>query len=226
MAVGSTLGSLFGKSPIGPIQDHMLLVDEAARELIALFEAALADDWVAGREVFKRIGKLEREADKIKGSVRTHLPKSMFMPVGRSDLLKLITVQDKIANRSKDIARIVVERQMTFPEPLHQGLTDYVGLCAETSGHALRLIQELDELLEVGFSGREVTRVNAMIKELGKVERRTDKLGNALHARLFKLEADLPPIDVMFMYRIMSQLGELADHAEQVGQSLQILIAR
>ena len=115
---------------------------------------------------------------------------------------------------------------MVFPAKLQKGLIDYVSLCVATSGHALSAIQELDELLEVGFSGREVTRVNNMIKELGKVERRTDKLGNALHARLFRLEADLPPVDVMFMYRIIGQLGELADHAEQVGQTLQILIAR
>ncbi len=226
MAVGNAFGNLFGKSPIGPIQDHMLLADEAARELVPLFDAAVVGDWETANEVRKRIGKLERDADKIKGSVRTHLPKSMFMPVSRSDLLRLIATQDQIANRAQDIARILVERQMTFPEKLNKGLTEYVSLCVDASSHALRVIQELDELLEVGFSGREVTRVNSMIKEVGKIERRTDKLGNGLHTRLFKLEAELPPVDVMFMYRILGLLGELADHAEQVGQSLQILIAR
>jgi uncharacterized protein Yka (UPF0111/DUF47 family) len=78
----------------------------------------------------------------------------------------------------------------------------------------------------VGFSGREVKRVEAMLKELDKMERRTDKLAASLRARLFKMESDLPPVDVMFYYRVLSLLGTLADEAETVGDRLQILMAK
>ena len=37
MAILSPLGDLFGRSPIGPIQEHMLLVDEAAQLIPELF---------------------------------------------------------------------------------------------------------------------------------------------------------------------------------------------
>ena len=81
-------------------------------------------------------------------------------------------------------------------------------------------------MLEVGFTGREVKRVEAMLKELDKLERRTDKQQFNLRRKLFKLEADLPPVDVMFYYRATALMGSLADCAEKVGDRLQILLAK
>ena len=78
----------------------------------------------------------------------------------------------------------------------------------------------------MGFTGREVTRVEAMLKELDKLERRTDKQQFDLRRKLWRMEADLPPVDVMFYYRAIALLGQLADAAEKVGDRLQILLAK
>jgi predicted phosphate transport protein (TIGR00153 family) len=131
-----------------------------------------------------------------------------------------------VANTAKDITMIVMGRNMRFPEPMLEPLQEFAEACAATSRQALTAIQELDELLEVGFSGREVKLVESMLKELDKLERRTDKLAVSLRARLFKLESELPPVDVMFYYRVLALLGTLADSAETVGDRLQILLAK
>lgn len=226
MAGSNLLGSLFGRSPIGPIQEHMRVASEAAGLLPELFQAAANGDWTLATELQKEISRTERAADKLKRSVRRHLPKSLFLPVPRSDLLELVSIQDLVANTARDIAVLVVGRNMVFPESLQGGLQEFVDACTTTVNQALTAIQELDELLEVGFSGREVKLVEAMLKELDKMERRTDKLAMALRARLFRLENELPPVDVMFYYRVLSLLGTLADDAETVGDRLQILMAR
>jgi predicted phosphate transport protein (TIGR00153 family) len=226
MAGSNLLGSLLGRSPIGPIQEHMQVATEAARRLPELFQAAAQNDWTLATELQKDISKSERAADKIKRSVRRHLPKSLFLPVPRSDLLELVSIQDRVANTARDIAVLVIGRNMVFPEPLQEGLREFVAACVAAANQALTAIQELDELLEVGFSGREVKRVEAMLKQLDKMERRTDKMAAALRAKLFKLESELPPVDVMFYYRVLSLLGTLADEAETVGDRLQILMAR
>jgi predicted phosphate transport protein (TIGR00153 family) len=131
-----------------------------------------------------------------------------------------------VANHAKDFASVMMGRDMRFPDPLLPAVLELTGTCVECCQKALCAIQELDELLEVGFSGREVTRVEAMLKELDKLERRTDKLAVSLRARLFKLESELPPVDVMFYYRVLALLGTLADSAETVGDRLQILLAK
>lgn len=226
MASRNPLGNLFGRSPIRPIQEHMVVVDQAAQLLPALFKASADEDWEELKQTYKAIVASEREADKKKRSVRRHLPKSLFLPVPRSDLLALVGLQDQVANTAKDISGLMVGRQMRFPEPMQAGILELVEACAATSHQALKAIQELDELLEVGFSGREVKLVESMLKELGKLEARTDKLGIGLRGKLFKLEDDLPPVTVMFYYRILTLLGTLADDAESVGDRLQILLAK
>lgn len=226
MAGNNLLGSLFGRSPIGPIQEHMQVATQAAQMLPELFQAAAGKDWTTCSALLKEISRTERDADKLKRSVRRHLPKSLFLPVPRSDLLELLSIQDKVANTARDIAVLVVGRHMCFPESLQGDLQHFITACTDTTNQALSAIQELDELLEVGFSGREVKRVEAMLKELDKMERRTDKMAASLRGRLFKMESDLPPVDVMFYYRVLSLLGTLADEAETVGDRLQILMAK
>lgn len=224
---GSTpIGSLFGRSPIGPIQEHMHAAHEAAQLLPMFFEASANDNWAVAESTFKEISSAERDADKLKRSVRRHLPKSLFLPVPRTDLLELVTVQDHVANIAKDVAGLMLGRQMRFPDPLQAAVSELVATCVDTTGQALVAIQELDQLLEVGFSGREVKRVEGLIKTLDKLEGRTDKQSEALRSKLFKMEAELPPVDVIFYYKIIELLAALADAAERVGHRLQILMAK
>ena len=222
---GNPFSNLFGQSPIKPIQQHMETAHHCAELLLPYFEAVLASQWDQAKSLQKRISKTEGEADKLKKSVRLNMPKSLFMPVPRSDLLDLLSMQDKIANGAKDIAGIMLGRKMKIPDPLAPMMLEYVTEAIATSAQALKAIQELDELLETGFRGREVAVVEDLIKELDRLEHVNDKLQVKVRAKLFKLEKDLPPVDVMFLYKIIDWVGDLADRAQKVGSRLQRLIA-
>ena len=227
MAILSPLGNLFGRSPIGPIQEHMALADQAAQLLPALFRAMAADDWDSAKQVHKDIVSAESAADKMKRSVRKHLPNNLFLPVPRSDLLTLVGIQDHVANTAKDIAGLVIGRSIRFPEKLQDAAVELAEASAATSAQALSAIQELDELLAVGFTGQEeVRRVEDMLKTLDKLERASDKMAINMRSALFKLEKDLPPVEVMFLYQIISLVCTVADDAEAVGDRLQILMAK
>ena len=146
MASGNPFGNLFGRSPIKPIQEHMQVADQAAQLLAPYIEANIADDWDRAQELYQEICAIETEADKIKRSVRKHLPKSLFLPVPRSDLLELVSIQDKVANSAKDTAGIILGRKMRFPEKLHKGLIEFTAACIATSAQAHAAIEQLDEL--------------------------------------------------------------------------------
>ena len=62
---------------------------KAARELSDFFVAVTNTDWDRVEEHRVSIVALENEADEIKAQLRSQLPKSMFMPVAREDLLEL-----------------------------------------------------------------------------------------------------------------------------------------
>ncbi|WP_163835550.1 TIGR00153 family protein [Spartinivicinus ruber] len=226
MPAKNLLSSMFGRSPIGPIQQHIAKVHECATQLVPFVSAAMSDNWEEAAKIQADIANLEGEADVLKKQIRLSLPKSLFLPVPRTDLLDIITVQDKVANRAKDIAGLMLGRKMSIPVELQPEFKDYVARSIDTSAQALKAMSELDELVETGFSGREVDIVEKMIEDLDAIESDTDKIQVAIRAKLFQLEKQLPPVDVMFLYKIIDWIGDLADRASRVGSHLQLLLAR
>jgi hypothetical protein len=87
------------------------------------------------------------------------------------------------------------------------------------------VINELDDLLETGFRGREVRLVEDMIERLDSIEDDTDMLQVSLRRNLLALEKNLNPVDVMFLYNIIEWVGELADISERVGSRLELMLA-
>jgi predicted phosphate transport protein (TIGR00153 family) len=81
-------------------------------------------------------------------------------------------------------------------------------------------------LLAMGFRGREVDKVDAMLKELNDIEDETDELGVVLARALFDHEDEMKPVSVMMWYRLIEWIGDLADYAEKVGDRLRLLIAK
>lgn len=205
--------SLFGRSPIGPMQQHIAKAHECAAGLLPFFRAVIAEDWAQVEQVQQDMVRLEQEADRLKKNVRMHLPKSLFLPVPRSDLLELLSVQDKVANRAKDIAGLMLGRRMRIPLPLQGQMLAYVQRSVDASAQALRVVNELNELLETGFGGRETSLVESMVEELEAIENDTDRIQVEVRRELFRLESELPPVDVMFLYQIIEWIGDVADRA-------------
>jgi predicted phosphate transport protein (TIGR00153 family) len=218
--------NMFGRSPIRPLEEHMAKVHVCVKELAPFFEAVFAKNWANVEALQKDIVRLENEADDMKRELRVHLPKGLFMSVSRSDLLELLGVQDRLANKAKDIAGMVMGRRMDFPEALMPKFTEFLKRCIEASKQANTAIHELDELLETGFSGSEVKLTESMIAKLSRIEHDTDEQQIELRKILFAMENDLPPINVMFLYQIIEWTGDLADGAREIGDRLQILLAR
>lgn len=217
--------NIFAKSPITPMQQHMEKVYVAIKELKQFFLAVVAEDWEAALKTQNLIMEYEAEADELKKEIRLHLPTSLFMAVNRVDLLGLLTTQDKIANKAKHIASIVYLRKMLLPKQIAPYYLKFIDRCIDTSKQATRAIYELDELIEAGFKGKEVKIVSEMIVELDKLERDTDFMQVELRKRLFTVEKELNPVDVIFLYRIIDWAGELADLAQQIGHRLESLLA-
>jgi predicted phosphate transport protein (TIGR00153 family) len=217
---------LFGRSPIAPLQDHMKVSANCAEQLIEYFEAVYEEDWDKAKAVYDAIGQLEQKADEMKREIRINLPKSLFLPMSRSDLLELLHNQDRIPNRAKDIAGLILGRQMSMPEPIRKVLTEYLKVSVSATTSALKALEELDELVESGFSGREMDLIEHLVDSLGDVEHQSDIKQIEVRSKLMSAEGDLDPIDVMFLYRIIEWIGDLADDSQTVGNRMLYLIAR
>ena len=218
--------NLFGTSPVRPLQIHMAKVVECVSQLEPLFDAVLANDADKVNEVQERIATLENAADDLKHDLRLHLPRSLFLPVERRDLLEVLTMQDNIANRAKDIAGLIRGRRMSLPADIGPLFKEFVKRGIDACLQAQKTVNELDELVETGFRGAEVELVQNLINELDRIETDTDKIQVEVRAKVFAIERDLPPIDAMFLYRIIDWTGDIGDRAQRVGSRLQLMLAR
>jgi len=226
MVAKNYMSGLFGRSPVTPLQEHMYRVYRGIKHLTPLIEGMIESDQDKINEARKEIIKGEHDADEMKRELRTHLPKGLFMPVDRRDVLDVLLRQDVIANQAKDIASLIVGRKMQLPAEMNEPFLTYTNRCVDTVKQALQTINELDELVETGFRGLEVERVEEMLIELGSIESETDTMQEELRQTLFELEADLSPVDVIFTYRLIDKVGSVADNAERVGSRLSLMLAR
>ena len=226
MVTNNYMSGLFGRSPMKPLQEHMYRVFTGIKNLTPLVEAMIAGDTKAVLAAQTEIINGEHDADEMKHELRAHLPKGLFMPVDRRDILDVLLRQDMIANQAKDVAGLIVGRQMQLPAEMNAPFLVFTNRCVDTVKQSLQTINELDELVETGFRGLEVERVEAMIQKLGAIESETDVMQDELRTTLFKLEKDLSPVDVMFTYRLIEWVGNIADNAERVGSRLSLMLAR
>jgi len=226
ITVMSNIFNMFGPSPIRPIEQHMHKTFLCAKQLSPFFEAVINEDWDLAKSIHSKIIVLEKEADVIKRDLRLHLPTGLFLPVARSDLLELLGAQDRIANKAKDIAGLIMGRKMVIPKSLVPLFMPFLNRCLDAAKQACKATNELDELLESGFRGSEVTIVEDMIVTLDKIEHDSDGLLADMRRHIFMMEKDLSAIDVVFLYKLVQWIGGLADLAQTVGARLQILIAR
>jgi predicted phosphate transport protein (TIGR00153 family) len=220
----SLIANLFGQSPIRPMQEHMRAAVECARQIVPLFEEMVAGDTAAVSVRRQEIDRLEHEADRIKNEIRSNLPKRMFLAVERRDMLEILDYQDSIADVAQDVAELADMRSMVVPKVLAEAFLDLARRCVSACEQAERVINELDALVETGFRGREVAKVDEMIEELSRMESDTDALEERVQRLLFGIEDELG-ISAIFWYKLVDYVGGMADYAERVGNRLRLLTA-
>lgn len=225
MPINNILG-LFAQSPLKPLEKHSKKVSECCDYLIPFFEASFIKDWSTAEALREKISLAEREADLLKREIRLRLPRGLFMPVDRTDLLELVTQQDKLANYAKDVSGRVIGRHLYIPDSLQADFLAYVKRSLDASHQANLVIEEMESLLETGFKGRELSFVNKMINSLDTIEDDTDHQQVVLRRALMAIEDQFKPIDVIFLYKIIEWIGVLADQAQRVGSRIELMLAR
>ena len=96
----------------------------------------------------------------------------------------------------------------------------------EISASAKSMIEQLDELLQVGFRGREQEKVAEMIAGVRKKEHNIDNIMHRIRRTLFENEQHLDPVTVIFWYQLIDRLGAISDQAENVADRLLLFLSK
>lgn len=220
----SIISKLFGKSPFEPLHQHMLKVKECVDLIRPLVDALLKEEGEKVEEYAKKIADAEHEADLAKKEIRKNLPKGLFLPVARGDILRFLKEQDNIADSAEDFAVLITLRKTKLPDELKEDLKEFVDEVLETFNMAVKVSNEINILAETSFGGAEAEKVVDLIENLKTKEWEADKAQMKTARKMFSLEGKMDPVSVIMWMHIFKELGNLANHSENAGDQIRIML--
>lgn len=219
-----TFAKLFGRSPFLPLQTHMDKAVECVAKAIESLNLFLAGDYGRLSELAEFVSRLEHDADRIKNDIRNHLPKGMFLPVDRTNLLSILSHQDSIADKAENIALLVTFKQLHIPDAIRADFRLFV----DTNVEAVRLVRDvvgqLDELMESGFGGSEADRVKHMVEGVALKEHEADVIQRRLIKTMLAREGDYTYGEFFLWTRLIQQVADLSNLAEKLGNMIRMTL--
>lgn len=224
MMVRSIFG-IFAKSPFPYLREMAEKVQICADEVPKLFEAFFEGDYDQVLAIAENISHLEHEVDIVKTRIRDSMPKTLFLPVDRRDLLDVLASLDAIADCAEDVGILFTLRRMEPHEELIKPLKKLVRRVGKTVEKAVEIVDALEILADVGFTGPEADRVLALIDELNRLEHEADIVQDDLARTLFKIEDQIKPGSLMLWNKIFNKVGDMANSAEKMGNRLRLFLS-
>ena len=215
-----SITKLFGKSPFTPIQQHIEQVSRAVAKGQALLEAYLVGDQETVEHLAVEIDKIESEADEIKRRLEVQLRGGTFLAVERGRLRQLISVQDSIADKMQNLARLTTLRACGEPPAFVQTFKRFLQLNLDTFDAIRDVVDRLDDLTENNGSAQSLGAVLQQIERVALMESQADDLQHDLLKELFAVEVMMSPGEFFLWTKIFKQVADIGDRSNRLGNRL------
>lgn len=218
-----TILKLFGRSPFAPLQSHMEKVAKSVHVLPSLFKTLLEND-PSLNEFAQKIEEYKHQADLTKNDIRNHLPKSLFLALDRASLLEILAIQNKIANKTENLAVLATIKPLILPLACKKDFDAFLAKTIETFDGGERIIKELHELLESSFGGVEAEKVRAMVENVAFKNHEAGKIYRNLLRSFFSHEEDFSIGTFILWQRIFESIGSLAYLSEKLANRIRMTL--
>ena len=212
----STIGKLFGRSPFHLIQRHMDQVAKCIERMGGALEAFVSGSFDQLGPLAIEVSKLEHQADQIKEDIRNHLLRGFLMPVDRSQVLEILSLQDNLADTAEDVCVLMTMKRVTIPPEILDDFGKFCELNVKAFHQAELIISELDELVESGFGGTEADKIRTIAHDVAFTEHQADVVQKELLHKLYAADDLMSVGDFHLWMRLTHTLAELANTAENL----------
>lgn len=216
--------SLFGRSPFAPLQAHMAKVADCVHSLPSLFEAIENKEFDKVEEISKKVSQLEHHADLTKNDIRNNLPKSLFLPIDRSRLLEILSLQDSLADASEDVAVLATLKKLEMPKSMKTDFQDFLKKNIAAFDTAQNILKEMHDLLESSFGGLEAEKVQSMIEEVAFKEHEADLIQRKLLKHLYQAEEEISYTTFHLWQRIFEAIASLSNLSEKLANRIRMTL--
>ncbi|BAU23321.1 phosphate uptake regulator PhoU [Caldimicrobium thiodismutans] len=202
---------------------HLRLIKECLDRLHPALSAYFEEDMEKVEEIDLHIRDIEREADKIKTSIRSHLPKGLILPVEKFELFLYLKEQDSLADLAEELLNLFMYHQIKISEALKE---EFLKLLEQS----LEAVSPLEEIVvkTLGYltNWREEDRERAkeLIRKVRETQFITEERTHKLKLRLYREIDNLK--DLLHGERILDVIAKISSRAENTVDLLRAMLAR
>lgn len=212
----STIGKLFGRSPFSQIQQHMEQVTKCILKMSDALQSLQAGEFDKLEPLSREVSQLEHQADQIKDDIRQRLLKRFFMPIDRSEVLEILSLQDSLADAAEDVCKVITFKALPFPDDITDDFKKFVDLNLKAVQIAAAIISQMDELIESGFGGVEAERIRSLAQDAAFAEHQADLVQAELLKKLYAHDSNFTIGEFHLWMRVTRVLSRLANIAENL----------
>ena len=198
------------------IDSFLNLASESGLIFIQGIDAFLGNSLDRFSEHLSHIVETEKEADILRRSIEDLLYRKTLIPESRGDVLKLIEQMDALLGRFKGVMfRIEIERPNISPQ-FHSGLKNLASC-------VIQAVEAATLSLRSYF--KDISQATDHIHKVSFWETEADKASTSLQKAIFnnnELGLDLK----MQLRDLVRSIDKIADHAEDLGDSLAIYVIK
>ena len=217
---------IFTRSPFALIHDHMNIVNECLDKTYDLVQGFINENTEDANSKMEEISKKEHEADMVKDQIREHLPKSIFLPVAREDILKLLHRQDNIADHCEDVSVLLTIRNTPVPTIIQADFKRFVDAVFKTSSETVSLVEKMKELVETSFSGPSADDVTLRIENICHLEWKSDMEKRNLLKNIYQHEKEIDTVTLLLYMKIIDKISDIADSSENIANAIRLMISK
>jgi len=213
------------KSPFSGLVMHSQRVKECIEEYQLAVKYYVDEDYKSFKKHSTKVSKIEHKADLLKGNIRNHLPKFIFMPVDKGDFLMLLKESDAILDHAEDVVKLMEMRKSKVPDELKDDFTALTDKIVETVDNYENAMDNFKTLLETSFGAKIRDETKKLIHAVHHCEYESDKIEQEISKKLFNAK-DLDPITTIHLLKIVDRMGDIADHAENAADRIRAMMAK
>ncbi|MFW5733982.1 MAG: DUF47 domain-containing protein [Oceanidesulfovibrio sp.] len=214
-------------SPRSPLKSLLEHYDTIARGCDPIEESLVC--YIAGggvcrefKELSMEVDELEDKADKIKRSIRNHLPRGLFMPVDKTVFFNYTRMQDNILDDGQRAMNWLLMRRVTITEDFQKGLLDLVAEAVLTVKLLRPALEATVGLLHGEHYDRDSTKDK--IREVRAQHKKTGHAKNSVVIGIYNSDMDFK--DIYQLIHFAEAMHSMSHNTEGSADLLRAMIAR
>lgn len=214
-------------SPRSPLKSLLEHYDKIAQGCDPIEESLVC--YIAGggvcrefKELSIEVDELEDKADKIKRSIRNHLPRGLFMPVDKTVFFNYTRMQDNILDDGQRAMNWLLMRRVMIPEQFQQGLLDLVSEAVQTVKLLRPALESTVGLIHGEHYDRDSTKDN--IREVRSHHKKTGQAKNTIVIEIYN--SDMEFKDIHQLIHFAEAMHSMSHNTEGSADLLRAMIAR